>query len=285
MSVIVAIQGIAGSYHHLAAREYFHGEELELVECRSFPEVIASVRENPRLYGLMAIENTIAGGLLPNHERIRRSGLTVVGESKLRISHCLAALPGTTLDAIRQVDSHPMALMQCEAFLDSLKSVTLAEKEDTASSARNIAENALRHHAAICSREAAAIYGLELLAEEIETDKHNFTRFLVLADPEDTTRKIFDDDKNKASLVFSLPHVSGSLSQVLAILSFYGMNLTKIQSLPILGREWQYLFYVDLTFQDYLRYRKSLEAVIPLAENFQILGEYAEFRTESLDTD
>jgi prephenate dehydratase len=274
----VAIQGIAGAYHDLAAREFFRGEEIDIVDCITFREEIDTIRRETSVVGVMAIENTIAGSLLQNHELIRSSGLVVAGEHKLRIKHSLVALPGTSLEEVEEVASQPIALMQCADFLDTLPHIRLVEKEDTALSARLIAENKLKGHAAVCSRRAAEIYHLDILAEGIETNKHNFTRFLVLADAATASAMLEGTVRNKASLVFALSHATGSLSKALSVLSFYDMSLTKIQSLPIIGREWEYLFYVDLAFTDYTRYRQSLEALIPLTKDFQILGEYAEGR-------
>ena len=274
----VAIQGIAGSYHDIAARNYYEGEEIEIIPCDTFREVITTIKKDPSVVGLMAIENTIAGSLLQNHELIRESGLSVTGEYKLRISHSLVALPGSSIHDITEVNSHPIALMQCADFLDTLPNAKVVEKGDTAMSARWIAENQLKGHAAICGKLAARIYGMEVLAEGIETNKRNFTRFLALADHWVADDIVRDSDKNKASLVFSLPHTAGSLSKVLAVLSFYDMNLSKIQSLPIIGREWEYLFYVDLTFTDLTRYRQALDAIRPLTKDLKILGEYAEGR-------
>ena len=168
--------------------------------------------------------------------------------------------------------------MQCTEFLDTLPNSKVVEMEDTAGSARWIAEKQLEGHAAICGKLAAEIYHMEVLAEGIETNKRNFTRFLAIADRWTADEIMRNVDKNKASLVFALPHTSGSLSKVLSVLSFYDMNLTKIQSLPIIGREWEYLFYINLTFTDYLRYRQALDAIRPLTKDFQILGEYAEGR-------
>jgi prephenate dehydratase len=272
----VAIQGIAGSYHDIAAHKYYEGEEIDIVACETFKDVIAEIKKDPSVIGLMAIENTIAGSLLQNHELIRQSNFRTIGEYKLRISHSLVALPGTSIHEVTEVDSHPIALMQCMDFLDTLPNIKIVEKEDTAASAQWIAENQLKGHAAICSRQAAEIYGLETLSEGIETNKRNFTRFLAIADKWTADEIMRGTEKNKASLVFALPHSVGSLSQVLSILSFYDMNLSKIQSLPIVGREWQYLFYADLTFNDYMRYKQALDAVIPLTKDFTILGEYAE---------
>ncbi|MDR1981640.1 MAG: prephenate dehydratase [Tannerellaceae bacterium] len=272
----VAIQGIAGSYHEMAAHSYFEGEDIEIIGCSTFREVIKMIEKDPSVIGLMAIENTIAGSLLQNHELIRKSGFQIIGEYKLRISHSFAALPGTSLHEITEVNSHPIALMQCMDFLDTLPHIKIVEKEDTAASAEWIATNRLKGLAAICSRQAAQTFGLEVLAEGIETNKHNFTRFLVIADRWAADELLKGTEKNKASLVFALSHAVGSLSQVLSILSFYDMNLSKIQSLPIVGREWQYLFYINLTFADYTRYKQALDAVIPLTKEFKILGEYAE---------
>ena len=272
----VAIQGIAGCYHDIAARNYYEGEEIEIIPCNTFPDVISTIKKDPSIVGLMAIENTIAGSLLQNHELIRESGLRVTGEYKLRISHSLVALPGTSIHEVTEVNSHPIALMQCTEFLNTLPNAKVVEKEDTAMSARWIAENHIEGHAAICGKLAAEIYGMEVLAEGIETNKRNFTRFLSIADRWVADEIMRDVDKNKSSLVFAVPHTSGSLSKVLAVLSFYDMNLTKIQSLPIIGREWEYLFYVDLTFTDYARYQKALDAIQPLTKDLKILGEYAE---------
>ena len=272
----VAIQGITGSYHDMAARQYYEGEEIETVGYNTFREVVQSVRNAPSVVGLMAIENTIAGSLLQNHELIRESGCRIIGEYKLRISHTLAALPGMTLREVTEVDSHPIALMQCGDFLATLPHVRLVETEDTAVSARRIAEQQLKGHAAICSRQAAGIYGLETLAEGIETNRRNYTRFLAIADRWHAEELMEGVVRNKASLVFATPHTVGSLSKVLTILSFYDMNLTKIQSLPIIGREWEYMFYINLTYTDYLRYRQALDAIMPLTRDLNILGEYAE---------
>ena len=274
----VAIQGIAGSYHDIAAHKYFEGDEVETIPCNTFRDVIQSIKKDPSILGLMAIENTIAGSLLQNHELIRESGFSVIGEYKLRISHSLVALPGTKLEDVVEINSHPIALMQCTDFLDTLPNAKIVEKDDTASSARWIAEQHLKGHAAICGKLAAEIYGMEVLAEGIETNKRNFTRFVAIADRWTADEVMRDCVKNKASLVFAVPHVAGSLSRVLSVLSFYDMNLSKIQSLPIIGREWEYLFYVNLTFNDYIKYRQALDAIRPLTKDLKILGEYEEGR-------
>ncbi|GHT02629.1 prephenate dehydratase [Bacteroidia bacterium] len=275
----VAIQGVEGAYHEIAARTYFEergGEDIDILPCNQFKDVILAVKKDPNLIGIMAIENTIAGSLLQNHELIRESDLVVVGEYKLRISHSFAALPDESMETITEVDSHPIALMQCGDFLKTMPHVKIVEGEDTALSAKLIAGKKLKGHAAICSRYAAELYGLKVLEEGIETNKRNFTRFLLLSNRWLADEWVKASEISKASVVFTLPHTEGSLSKVLTILSFYDINLTKIQSLPIIGREWEYLFYVDLTFKDLLKYKQGLDAVRPLTKDFKILGEYKE---------
>ncbi|SCM55119.1 prephenate dehydratase [Petrimonas mucosa] len=271
----VAIQGGLGAYHDIAARTYF-GEEIEIVPCLTFKEIFLRAREERELIGIMAIENTIAGGLLLNHDLLKLNDMKIVGEHKLRISHTLSALPGQTVQDIREIISHPMALMQCADFIESLPDVKIVEHEDTALAAKDIMEGKLSGVAAICSKLAAEVYGLEVLRAGIETNKRNFTRFLVLAHEEMVPEIRKSDMIDKASLVFVLPHSEGSLSRVLSVLSFYDINLTRIQSLPIIGREWEYQFYIDLTFASYERYQQSIKAILPLVGNLKILGEYVE---------
>ena len=274
----VTIQGIPGCYHDAAARNFFKDEEIETIPCETFPEMFNTLRNDASLYGIVAIENTIAGSILPNHELLRQSNLQIIGEYKMHISHVLAALPGETLESITEVNSHPMALMQCEQFLQRHPHIKMVEKFDTAGSAREISEKHLAHHAAICGKYAAELYGLNILAEDIQTIKRNFTRFLIVADPATASDGASSrPQRNKASIVFTLPHTQGSLSKVLTIFTFYDINLSKIQSLPILGREWEYRFYINLTFSDYMRFKQSIDAVKPLINDFKILGEYDEF--------
>lgn len=271
----IAIQGIAGCFHETAARNHFPGEELEIVPCPSFDALFARMEADPALLGIAAIENTIAGSLLPNHELLRRSHAVVIGEEKLRISHVAAALPGQSMGDIREVHSHPIALMQCGDFLKAHPALKVVERDDTAGSAREIAEAHLAGVAAICGADAARMYGLTILERGIETNRHNFTRFLVLADRTRTAEFPQKGPIDKASLLFALPHTRGSLSKVLTVLAFYDINLTKIQSLPVIGREWEYLFYVDVAFDDAARYRQAVSAARPLTSDFRILGEYA----------
>lgn len=278
MDLRVAIQGVAGCFHDAAAREYFEGQDIETVPCETFNEMFNMLKSDASMLGILAIENTIAGSLLQNHELLRQSNMTIVGEYKKYISHSIAALPGQSIDDIAEVNSHPMALRQCEQYLQLHPKMKMVETYDTAGSAKMIAENNLVGHAAICGRYAAELYGLKVLEDDIQTNKRNFTRFLVVTDPCNVTEFKNQKAVDKASIAFTLPHSQGSLSAVLVIFSFYGMNLTKIQSLPIIGREWEYRFYVNLTFNDYTRYRQSIDAVRPLISDFKILGEYAEYK-------
>ena len=250
----VAIQGIRGSFHDIAAHEFFKGEDLELVCCDTFEQLFSVMKEDDACLGLMAIENTIAGSLLHNYELLRESGMTIIGEHKLHIEHSIMCLPGEDWGDIREVNSHPVALAQCRGFLARHPAMKVVEVDDTAGAAARIAQ--------------------EKLSGSIEDNKHNFTRFLALCDPWNADRLRELHATNKSSIVFTLPHEEGSLSQVLSIFSFYKINLSKIQSLPIIGREWQYLFYVDVIYDDYMRYRQSIDAVRPLIKELKILGEY-----------
>lgn len=280
-TIRVGIQGVAGCFHDAATAEFFGDRPIEVVEFDTFPDMFEAMRTDASLVAIAAIENTIAGSLLSNHELLRQSNACIVGEHKKRISHVLCALPGQTIADITEVNSHPMALMQCEQWLRRHPHMKIVEHFDTAGSARDIAAAGLKGHAAVCGDYAARLYGLDILAESIETNKHNFTRFLVLADPI-MARELTDGapEANKASLMFTLPHAAGALSKVLAILSFYDINLSKIQSTPIIGREWEYRFYVDLTFESMLRYRQAIDAVRPLINDFKILGEYRAYEHE-----
>lgn len=273
----VAIQGVKGCFHEIAAREFFQGEEIEAVECETFEKLFATVKREG-IIATLAIENTIAGNLLQNHILLKESGLKIAGEQKIRIRHNLVALPGQELESIKEVYSHPIALMQIRNFLEDHKFLKAVEWDDTASSAKMIAQEQCMGKAGVCSEWAAEIYGLEILAKGIETNKRNFTRFLVIADPWTVDDIKKDQTPNKASLVFRLPHDEGSLAKVLSIMSYYDMNLTKIQPMPIIGREWEYEFYVDLRFEDYLKYKQSIEAFQPLTKDLVILGEYREGR-------
>jgi prephenate dehydratase len=275
----VSIQGVAGCFHDAAARQYFQGEDITTVPCETFNQLFESVSSDASLLGIVAIENTIAGSILANHELLRNSNLTIIGEHKMRISHVLCALPGQTVDELTEVNSHPIALMQCEQFLSRHPNLRMVEKFDTAGSAQEIAQKGLVGHGAICGEYAATLYGLDILERGIETNKRNFTRFFIVADPllaNEIGPK--ESEVNKASIVFTVPHTKGALSKALTIFSFYDINLSKIQSTPIIGREWEYRFYVDLTFDSIVRYNQAIDAVRPLINDIKVLGQYREFK-------
>lgn len=271
----IAIQGVKGSFHDMAAHRYFPDEEIRLVCCNTFEDVFRCMEQDREMLGMMAIENTIAGSLLHNYELLRASGKVVVGEYKLHIEHSLLCLPEDDWADITEVHSHPVALAQCQQFLAGHSEMRAVVADDTAGAAEAIGRVRMRGHAAICSADAAPLYGMKVLQQAIEDNKHNYTRFLLVSDPLFANDLHTPDRTDKSSIVFTLPHEEGSLSQVLSIFTFYKINLTKIQSLPIIGREWEYLFYIDVTYNDYLRFRQSIEAVRPLTKQLKILGEYA----------
>ena len=269
----IAIQGVKGCFHEQAARLFYeeHGHIVpEIVECLTFDGLYKSMDKGVADAAVMAIENTVSGGLLPNFELLRKYDRKIKGEVFLRIQQNLMALPGQTIEDIKEVRTHYMAINQTSEFFKDYPWIRLVESEDTAKSAADVAEGQLKGVGAVASTLAAELYGLEILAESIETYKQNFTRFLILDDELKVTKAAI----NTASMCFTLTHTPGSQAHVLTILSFYGMNLTRIQSLPIPGQEWQYFFYVDIKFDDYIRYEQALSAVRPLMEDLNILGEY-----------
>ena len=273
----IAIKGEIGSFHDIAAHQYFQNEQIQLICCPTFESVFEHIKRDPTIIGMLAIENTIAGSLLHNYELLCNSGTTIVGEHKLHIEHSICCLPEDSWETLTEVHSHPVALMQCREYLANHPTLKAVEAEDTAGSAEYINRNNCRGWAAICNSQAAKLYGLKVLEDKIEDNKHNFTRFLVVSNPHkaDFLRSL--EQANKSSIVFSLPHEEGSLSKVLTILSFYSINLTKIQSLPIIGHEWEYMFYVDVTYTNLTRYRQSIDAIIPLTKELKILGEYVQY--------
>jgi prephenate dehydratase len=278
----VAIQGVAGAFHDMAARQYFPYREIDIVPCDTFRDAFDSVKKSTSDLAIVAIENSLAGSLLPNYTLLKNSGLTIAGEIYLRIEQHLMALPGQKMEDIQEVQSHPMAIIQCEDFLEPMRKngVKIIDSVDTALSARWISENQVKGVAAIASDLAARMYDLNIIGRGIETNKRNFTRFLVLA-PKELSNMLRTEtpvNVDKASVSFTLPHETGSLSQVLSVLAFYKLNLTKIQSAPIIGKEWEYIFYLDLMFDDYGMYSKALDAIKPLIDQLQVLGEYGSAR-------
>ena len=269
----VAIQGIKGCFHEQAAYLFYEREGLlkpEIVECASFADLYKQMDAGAADAAIMAIENTVSGGLLPNFELLRKYDRKIKGEVFLRIKQNLMTLPGQKIEDLHEVRSHYMAINQTRKFFEDYPDIRLVEYGDTAKSAADVVRDGVKGVGAIASDLAAEIYGLEIIAEGIETHKQNFTRFLIL----DDALQVDQSRINKASMCFTLPHKPGSLTHVLTILSLYDMNLTRIQSLPIPGQEWHYFFYVDIKFEDYERYIQALSAVKPLMTDLNILGEY-----------
>jgi len=268
----VAIMGGFGTFHEIAALHYFRGMDVEIVTSNSFDDLFRLMKQGVAQYAIAAIENSVAGSILPNYQLIQNSGLQVVGEIYLRICQHLAALPGQTIADLREVYSHPMAILQSKSFFDKYPRIKLIEWSDTASFMRLISVNEMMGKGAIGSRLAAEKYHLEILSESIETNKRNYTRFLMMTAPEHLTSN--PETPDKASISFALSHQIGSLAKVLSIFSYFNINLCKIQSLPIIGKEWEYLFYVDLEFPDMEMYRQSLVSVAPFINDFCQLGIY-----------
>ena len=269
----VAIQGYAGCFHEQAGLEFYRniGIEPEFVECPTFDDLYKAIDQGRADAAVMAIENTTSGGLIPNFELLRKHPVRIKGEIYLPIHQNLMAVPGQRLEDIKEVRTHYMAINQTRKFFEEkCPWITVVEYEDTAKSAADIAKGHLMGVGAVASDLAARMFGLEMLREDIETFKENFTRFLII----DDSLPVDKAAVNKASLCFTLQHKPGSLAQILTILSFYDMNLTRIQSLPIPGKKWQYFFYVDIKFDSYERYNQALSAVRPLIDDFRVLGEY-----------
>ena len=269
----VAIQGIKGCFHEQAAYLFYERRGLprpEVVECSGFEELYWKMDEGKADAAIMAIENTVSGGLLPNFELLRKYEKKIKGEVFLRIKQNLMTLPGQKIEDLHEVRSHYMAINQTREYFKDYPHIRLVEYGDTAKSAADIVRDGVKGVGAIASDLAAEMYGLEVVAVSIETYKQNFTRFLIL----DDSLQVDPSQVNKSSMCFTLPHTPGSLAHILTILSFYDMNLTRIQSLPIPGQEWQYFFYVDIKFDDYNRYEQALSAVRPLMADLNILGEY-----------
>ena len=270
MNKVIAIQGAEGSNHHKVARD-FYGNTMLLKECMSFDVLVASLLSGAATHGVMALENTIAGSIIPNYALIDTNNLHIVGEEYLNIHHHLMALPGQQIAHIKEVWSHPMALLQCKEFFKKHPHIKLVEDVDTAEVAKRIAKENLVGIAAIAPKIAAEIFDLEVLEDEIQTMKDNATRF-VIVQTQEPTHKI--DHINKASLKFQLNHKRGSLAAILNVLSDCKMNLTKIQSLPVIEMPWKYSFFVDVTFEDYKDYLKLVKIIEIMAEEFKILGTY-----------
>lgn len=266
----IAIQGIEGSFHHSVAKRYFD-ESMSLMECMTFDALVDSLLNCKTDVAIMAIENSIAGSIIPNYALIDTNNLSIVGEYYLDVQHQFMALPNQIIENIKEVHSHPMALLQCKVFFKDYPHIKLVETRDTADVAKQIANEKIMGIAAIASDTAAEIFGLEILAKSIQTIKHNETRFVIIKRTEDVQ---IQTENNKASLKFELNHKRGSLAAILNVLSDCKLNLTKIQSLPKINTPWKYAFFVDVTFEDYSDYNKAQSIISIMAENFKILGEY-----------
>lgn len=276
MAQKIAIQGYEGSFHQLAAKK-FYGNDTAVVCCASFKELVRIAADRKSSDGgIMAIENSIAGSILPNYNLLLRSGLKITGEIYLPIRQHLLVNPGVQLSDIREVHSHPMAIQQCLAFLDKFN-WKLVETEDTALSARHIHQHKNRHAAAIAGKLAAEMFGLELLAPNIQTQKHNYTRFLVLQRPENAVKIA---GANKASVNFSTDHSKGSLARVLTKIAAAGINLSKLQSMPIPGSDFKYSFHVDMEFDEREQFNRTISAMESITEGLAVLGIYKNGKTE-----
>lgn len=267
--MVIAIQGGKASFHEVAAKEFFNAS-FETIECQTFKEVMLNLENGTADYAMMAIENTIAGSILGNYTLIQNFGFPVIGEIRLRIVMCLMALKGTKIEDLKAVKSHYMALLQCGEFLQQYPHIKIEEYHDTADAAKFIFENNAQGQGAIASKLAAEHYGLDILASGIETFKMNYTRFLVLsANTKDKVSK-----PNKASLSFVLFNEPGSLSKVLNVFHTNQVNLTKIQSIPLLGSLDEYTFYVDCDWNAIEHFENSVQTIQKMVNKIQILGEY-----------
>ena len=270
MRTKIAIQGIKGSFHHQVAQDYFY-QNIEVDECLSFEELVDSLLSGKSDQAVMAIENSIAGPIIPNYALIDKNNLNIVGEHYLDIHQNLMALKGQEMEDILEVHSHPMALLQCMEFLKNHPKIKLVEDKDTAETARRIHQNQLKGIAAIASKTASEMYDLEILAPEIQTINNNMTRFVIINKEENFVDK---NEINRASIKFELDHKRGSLAAVLNVMSDCKLNLTKIQSLPKIETPWKYSFFVDVTFDKYEDYAKAKSLLEIMAEYFKVLGEY-----------
>lgn len=265
----IAIQGIKGSFHHQVAGEYFGESTLD--ECMSFESLVRSLKENRAHKGVMALENSIAGSIIPNYALIDKNDLHIIGEHYLNIHMNLMALPGQTIANIREVHSHPIALLQCAVFFAQYPHIKLVESGDTAETAQRIKEQKLTGIAAVAGPKAAPMYGLEILASGIHTVKSNMTRFVIVK----TKNKVIPQEEiNKASIKFELDDTPGALASVLNMMTTSKLNLTKIQSMPIIETPFQYSFFVDVVFEKYKHYEKAKKILELMTTHFKVLGEY-----------
>ena len=265
----IGIQGIKGSYHHIVANEYY-GNKIDIDEFLTFEMMSSQLAEGKSDASIMAIENSIAGSIIPNYALIDEYNLSIVGECYLKISHNLLAIENQSIDDIKEVHSHPMALLQCRDFFKKYPKIKLVEGTDTALSAKEIYINNVKGRAAIASTLASNLYCLDILAKNIQTIKNNETRFVILERSTLNSKSKF----NKASIKFELDHKRGSLATILNVMSDCKMNLTKIQSIPKIETPWRYSFFVDITFESVDDYFKVKSIIEIMAKDFKVLGEY-----------
>jgi prephenate dehydratase len=272
----VAIQGIRASFHEEAAFKYF-GENIQTIECGSFKQTFEALEKKEADYVVMAIENSIAGSILPNYSLLLNYNFPVVGEVYLPIQLHLMALPGVAFENIKYVTSHPIAIRQCIDFFDEYPHLKIVESSDTAACAKRIHDEKLTDTVAIANTLAAKLYGLDILERRIESNKKNFTRFLILTDHDNVEKKT----PNKASLCFQVSNQVGALAKVLNIFATQKVNLSKIQSMPVLGRRNEYNFYVDVEWEDSKQYDSAVKQILKYTQNFNILGEYQRYEDEA----
>ncbi|WP_154859164.1 prephenate dehydratase [Cyclobacterium xiamenense] len=265
----IAIQGVLGSFHHQVAQQYF-GAEIEPVGYHTFEEVAKSVENGTVDYAVMAIENSIAGAILPNYDIIDRHHLYVVDEHYLPISHNLMALPGQQLSDIREARSHPMALLQCKQFFAQHPAIRAVDDVDTAYVAKIIAEQQLTGLAAVASSKAAEYYGLEILAKDIQTVANNFTRFIILQ----KEQPVREASPSKASLKITIRNEKGALAKLLTLMSAYDLDLTKIQSIPVMSKPWEYTFFIDTLIADESKFEEALDLIEKKYGTVKLLGAY-----------
>ncbi|MCR8668854.1 prephenate dehydratase [Aestuariibaculum sp. M13] len=266
----VAIQGVLGSFHHIVSQQFFE-KPVEVIECLTFDQVVDSLITRECDAAIMALENSIAGSIIPNYALIDKFGLHIVGEHYLDIQHNLLALPGQNIKEIKEVYSHPMALLQCKEFFKLHPHIKLVEDKDTAEVAQRIQKHQLKGVAAIASVMAAELFELDILAKSIQTIQHNETRFVIV---KRNNSEVDEANISKASVKFEADHKRGSLAAILNVMSDCKLNLTKIQSLPIVETPWKYAFFVDVTFDTYEDFKKAKSLMDIMAHNFKVLGEY-----------
>jgi len=270
----VGIQGVKGSFHHIVSQNFFENN-VYAIECLTFDGVVDSLISGECDAGILALENSIAGSIIPNYALIDKYNLHVVGEQYLDIQHNLMALPNQNIEDIKEVCSHPMALLQCKEFFKKQPHIKLVEDKDTAEVAQRIQKHQLHGVAAIASTMAADIYQLDILAKSIQTIKHNETRFVIV---KRTNSEVIESEITKASIKFETDHKRGSLAAILNVMSDCKLNLTKIQSLPIIETPWKYAFFVDITFENYSEFKKAKSIIEIMGLGFKVLGEYKNAR-------